>query len=231
MGAFWQFYSFPKARWDALFDGSMPDAAAELVASAYWEQVDGDVPDPEEDHAGYLAAVNAQAPADLRDLASRLAQNGFDYAAAAPAQARRLDSLVCGFFCPEGLEPVLGYRTEGRDGLAQAAVDELLGRAAAWSGGGFLGLGARRVAATPVTLAPFLRTGRRIGTTAPPHVEHRYFVFDPGEVQVALREVDALLAVDRPWAVDEFRQAVIGEVRAGLAAAAGRGECLAARYS
>lgn len=231
MGAFWQYFSFPRARRDALFDGSMPRAAGELVASAYWEKAQGDLPDPDDDRAGYLAAVNAQAPAELRDLAVRLAQKGFDYAAASPAEARRLDSLVCGFFCPEGLEQVLGYRIEGQDGLAQAALDELLGRAAAWSGGGFLGFGARRVAATPVTLAPFLGTGRRIGTNARPHVEHRYFLFDPGEVKVALGEVDALLAVDRPWAVDEFRQSVIDEVRAGLAAAAARGDCLAARYS
>lgn len=231
MGAFWQYYSFPKPRWDALFDGTMPGAAAELVASAYWEKAEGDLPDPDEDRAGYLAAVGAQAPAELRDLAGRLARAGFDYAAASPAEARRLDQLVCGFFCPEGLEPVLGYRIEGGDGLAQAALDELLGRASAWSGGGFLGFGARRIPATAVTLAPFLKTGRRIGTAAAPHVEHRYFLFDPGEVTVALREVDALLAVDRPWVIDEFRQAVIDEVRAALAAAAGRGDCLAARYS
>lgn len=231
MGAFWQFFSFPKARWDSLFDGTMPDAAAELVASAYWEQVEGDMPDPDADHAGYLAAVSAQAPAELRDLAARLARQGFEYAAASPAEARRLDRLVCGFFCPEGLEQVLGYRIEGRNGLAQAAVDELLGRAGAWSHGGVFGFGARRVAPTPVTLAPFLRTGRRIGTTAPPHIEHRYFLLDPGEVKVALGEVEALLAVDRPWVVDEFRQAVIDELRAALAAAAARSDCLAARYS
>lgn len=231
MSAFWQYFSFPQARWTALFDGSRPDASRRLVASAYWESVEGAVPDPEADPAGYLDAVYQQAPSALRDLAGRLSTRGFDYAGATPAEARRLDSMVVGFFCPEGLEDVLGYRIEGTDGLASRAVDELLARSRPQRRGGLFGLGARVQPGHPVTLAPFLASGRRIGTATPPYIEDRYFLFDPGEVPVVLAEVDALLALDRPWATDDFRLAVLREVRAALAAAAARGDCLAGRYT
>ncbi len=231
MGAFWQYYSFPRASWDALFDGSTADASRRIVASAWWERASGDIPDAAEDRGGYLEAVYAQAPPALRELAERICLRGLDYTGLGPREARELDRLVCGFFCPEGLEEALAYRILGTQGLvAQELLDEIVGRSEASSRGGLFGFGARRSPATPVTLAPFLRTGRRIGTSVPPHVEHRYVLFDPVEAKALLAEVDRLLALDRPWSGEEFRLAARAEVRQALETATSEGHCLAGRY-
>ena len=52
----------------------------------------------------------------------------------------------------------------------------------------------------PVSLATAFNTGRRIGTTQAPDSSGVYFVLRTSEVPLALQEVDALLALDRPGA-------------------------------
>lgn len=231
MGAFWQYFSFEPRRWDALFDGSMPDAPRRIVASAWWDQVEAELPDPEADAPAYLEALYRLAPPEVTGLAERLCSSRFDAATLTADEARRLDGWIPGFFCAEGLEALLDLRIEHRDGLAAAAVKELLERGAATKAGGFLGFGARESPALTLRLAPFLATGRRLGTEVAPHSFDKAFVLRPEEAGVLLAEVDALRAVDRPWKTDEFRAAVDAELRAGLARAAGEGRCFAGRYT
>lgn len=230
MAAFWQYFSFEPRRWDALFDGSRPDASRRIVAAVCWDQVEADLPDPESDEPAYLEALYGLAPPAVTRLAERLCGGRFDARVLSADDARRLDAWMPRFFCAEGLEAVLELRIEHRDGLAAAAVNELLERGAATKTGGFFGLGARTLPALPSRLAPYLATGRRLGTDVAPHSFDKSFVLRPEEAAELLADIDALRTADRPWKTDEFRVAIHDELRAGLARAVGEARCFAARY-
>jgi len=229
---FWEYFSFRQERWDAIFGGGLPGADRHVVASATWDDLptwddEGtEFPDPSDDLEAYLDAVCLQAPERVVRMARRICASGISYKGLDRCEAAELDSMIVGFFCLEGLEALLQYKIEHRNGLHGSVLAELLSRAR--PSGGFLGMGSKE--GFPVSLATAFNTGRRIGTTQAPDSSGVYFVLRTSEVPLALQEVDALLALDRPWRTPEFRDAIDEELRGALVRARDGGLCLAGRW-
>ena len=230
---FWQYFSFRQERWDTIFGGGLPGAERHVVASATWDGLPAwddegsEFPDASENLEAYLDAVYRQAPASVVRMATRICTLGISYDGLDRREAAELDSMIVGFFCKEGLQALLQYKIEHRNGLHGVVVAELLSRAR--PSGGFLGIGSKE--GFPVSLATAFDTGRRMGTTQTPDSSGVYFVLRPSEVPVALQEVDGLLALDRPWRTPEFRDAIDAELRGALVRARDGGLCLAGRWT
>ena len=231
MGAFWQLFSFEQRRWNALFDGGVPDAKEQFAASATWDHVDGDLPDPEKEPKRYLEALWKAARPMVVEMAEHMARNGISYRGLTPDKAALLDAMVVGFFCPEGLKSLLHYTVEHRHGLSPRAVSELLSRSRPARVGGFLGIGGKVSMGQPINLAPWLATGRRYGTNDPPSSSDKYFIFTAAEVRELLSEVSGLLAVDRKWQIPEFEQDIRSELLPALEHASLGSLSLAGRYT
>jgi len=231
MGLFWQFFSFERERWDAAFNGKIPDARKHFAASAVWDHVNDDLPDPESEAKQYLDALWKFAPPKVVDLAERIAHHGISYEGLSRDSAALLDSMVVGFFCPEGLASLLDYTVEHKQGVSPKAIGELLSRSQSARVGGFLGMGGKVCGGMPITLAQCLGTGRRFGTHEVPNEKDKYFVLDDEEVRLLLSEVSGLLAVEREWKTPEFERVVRDELLPALERAAAGGRYLAGRYT
>ncbi|MFO1216610.1 MAG: hypothetical protein U1E72_18685, partial [Burkholderiaceae bacterium] len=231
MGMFWQFFSFDPQRWEALVTGQVPDAKKYFAASATWDQVDDDFPDPEEQPKQYLDALWKSAQPEVAAMAQHIALNGISYRGLTTASAALLDSMVVGFFCREGLESVLHFTIEHKDGLSPKAVSELLSRSQPARTGGFLGFGSKVSLGQPVNLSPWLATGRRNGTNDAPTPDDKYFIFSGSEARELLTEVTGLLAIDRQWQTPEFERHIRRELLPAIERAAGANLCLAGRYT
>jgi hypothetical protein len=112
MSSRWSFYSFSKPRWDAIFGGGLQGAEDEIVQSATWDR-----------SAGNDEQVSIR-------LAQTIVRRGISYRGLSAAEADELDAIIAGFFCPEGLEDLLGYDYESPDGLSMVVVDALVDRSA-----------------------------------------------------------------------------------------------------
>ncbi|MFL6659383.1 MAG: hypothetical protein ACJ8GW_14990, partial [Massilia sp.] len=179
----------------------------------------------------YLDAVWRNAPPHIVAITEHVARYGISYSKLATDDAALLDATVVGFFCPEGLEPILPYTDEHLEGLSPQAVDELLSRDAPVRRGGFLGFGGKVEPGFPVTLANFLATGRRHGTTELPDPQHKYFIFNQEEVRRVLEEVSGLLAVQGRWRTPAFEAHICAELLPALQRAAKNNLMLAGRYT
>lgn len=228
MGMFWQYFSFAEARWNAIFGGGMPGAERHVIASAVWDSfLDADLPDPAIDLEAYLDAVNRMAPEPVRRLAKRICTSGISYDGLGREEAAALDSMIVGFFCTEGLETLLEFKIEHWDGLHGNLTADLLSRSK--PRGSFFGIGGQK--GFPVTLATMFDRGRRIGSHERPTSDGLYFLLSPGEISLALREVEGLLALDRPWRSPEFREEIEKELRGALLKANDGKRCLAGRWT
>ena len=231
MGMFYQYFSIEPQRWNALFNGSIPNAKKHFAASATWGHVEVDLPDPETQKSEYLNTLWNLASPNIVALAEHVSQHGISYRGLSEESASLLDSMIAGFFCQEGLESVLKYTVEHSNGLSQYAIEELLSRSLTKKVGGILGLGSRVSFGQPVKLAQWLKTGRRFGTSEPPNPEDKYFFLESDEIEVMLSEVRALLAVDRNWKTKNFESAVRKELLAALEKTSAEKKYLFARYT
>ena len=156
MSSFWQYFSFPRERWDAIFGGGLPGADRHVVASATWDDLptwddEGtEFPDPSDDLDAYLDAVYRQASEHVVSMARRICTLGISYDGLDKREAAELDSMIVGFFCIEGLEALLQYKIEHWNGLHAVVVAELLSRAR--PSGGLLDIGSK--GATPCHWLP-----------------------------------------------------------------------------
>jgi hypothetical protein len=108
----WWFYSYSARRFASYFDGSVPDAASDLVDAATWDD-GGGWPEP---------SVPAR-------LAALITAEGIRYEGMATTDAVALDQLLPMLFAPEGLAEKWEVVPESPDGLHPWVVTELLPRA------------------------------------------------------------------------------------------------------
>ena len=107
----WSFYSYSSERFADYFDGSVPDAARQVVDAATSD--DGAWRDP-------------AAPARV---AAWITAGGIRYEGLSSADATVLDQLLPMLFAPEGLAEQWEVAPESPDGLHPSVVQELLLRA------------------------------------------------------------------------------------------------------
>jgi hypothetical protein len=112
MSAGWSFYSFSGPRWDAVFGGGLQGAEDQVIQSATWDR-----------------SVRNDEQVSIR-LARTIVRSGISYRGLSAAEADELDAIIAGFFCPEGLEDLLGYDYESPDGVSMAVVNALVDRSA-----------------------------------------------------------------------------------------------------
>src|SRR5262245_59629318 len=129
MGMFWQYFSFKEERWNAIFGGGLPGAARHVVASAAWDDPEAEFADQSENLEAYLDAVNSRASEEVVRMANRICARGISYDDLDREDAALLDSMIVGFFCPEGLAILLEYKIEHWEGLHAGVVSDLLSRA------------------------------------------------------------------------------------------------------
>lgn len=229
MGMFWNYSSFPRERWESVFGGGA-NAEKQVVASYMWYRLDGTEPDLDPDSDEWLNAVVSQAPTRITQLAGELCRKGFSYENRSKDEAATLDSMVTGFFCPEGIEDLLEAEVVGGDGIKPFVLEELLSRGKGERRGGFLGIGGTTVPSIATQLAQFLVSGRRINSRDPPTSENQYVVFWEDEVPRVRAEVELLLQRQKPWSHAEFEQELRSNVLAALVAAESSRRCLFGRY-
>jgi hypothetical protein len=218
MGMFWTYETFDEAKWASVFGAGQETYVRDVVASMVWD-LDGwdqtDLPDPDHKRSAYLDEVLKRAPRAEVELARRLVHEGISYAGLLPAEARRMDGIVTGFFAQEGIPHLLDVRSAMRDGqLSMEVARELVARGAPPSRGLF-GPGGAAAPLVPTTLAPILVEGRRFGTQEASK-DQPYFMLSASEIPLALAEVGMLVATPTPWSIDEFRQTAEGEIRGAL---------------
>jgi hypothetical protein len=112
MSTRWNFHSFAGPRWDAVFGGGLPGAEDHVIQSVTWDRT---------------IWKDEQVPIGL---AQTIVRNGISYDGLSAQEADLLDAIIVGFFCPEGLEDLLGLEYESPDGLSMAVVEALVERAA-----------------------------------------------------------------------------------------------------
>jgi hypothetical protein len=231
MGMFWQYFSFDENRWNDIFGGGNPRAIKRVISSAVWDSVEEELPEFESSPEEYYDALVKYAPNRIKNLSESICKNGISYDYLPPEDCELLDRMIVGFFCPEGLEDLLGYTYEHREGLSSKALHELRLRTESASSGGFFGFGAKRIPGVSLAVASAVFDGRRYGQVAKPSVNDPYFVLSASEVALAAQEIEGLLMADRPWTSTEFRDSIRTELLGALESAVAKGRALAGRFS
>jgi len=220
MSARWSFYSFSRPRWDAIFGGGLQAAEDQVIQSATWDR-----------------NVRNDEQVSIR-LARMIVRSGISYRGLSVAEADELDAIITGFFCPEGLEDLLGHDYESPDGLSMAVVNALIDRSAQP-----LEQASRRSrvvdeepAAAP-SLLQHLKVGRRhngAGAAVPdemtPNPSNRYLILDTEEIFRFHNQVAWVINRPLPWphsALEATARQCLLEV---LASAQKKGRWLAGRF-
>ena len=147
-------------------------------------------------------------------IARQIVANGLSYKGLSPAEAKTLDKIVTGFFCPEGLEECLGFEYESPDGLHLNVVKELIERS------------------RDVNL-PFLNlltTGRRLNDGGVPDARNRYLILTPAEVLQLRAETQHLLDVPTSWSSTSVSETVRSCFLNVLSSVASKHRSLAGRH-
>jgi hypothetical protein len=232
MSIAWAFHSFDIERWNAIFGSDDPRASDAVALSAVWEDVEpsesGEVPElPEDD--------------DRVILAREIVRSGVSYDGLDPEDATRLDELILGFFCAEGLEGALAGKPESPEFVNMIVIDELLRRASGRSmtsvaRQSFLQRLFQRQStlsepfAVPMRLLPLMRTGRRYGDEEPPDYDAMYVIFSPEELRELSSEIRAILALPGTWAADHVPTEAQENLVAVFEKVAASGRWLAGRH-
>lgn len=178
----WSFYSFSKDRWDAIFGGGLEGAEAAVVQSATWDEDAW----PEADREPRVR------------IARRIVRNGISYAGLSRKERELLDEMFLGFFCPEGLEELLGFEYESPDFVRMVLVDAVLARVAPrFKSPLLVRLFGRDGAAGTVRLLPLLATGRRLNGSGKPR--DPYLILSPEEVSQLHGEMGQAVSAPAPW--------------------------------
>lgn len=196
MSIAWSFYSFDWSRWQSIFGGGGEDAERCVVESVTWDE-------------GIYKDVDAAVR-----IARQIVASGLSYEGLSPPEAKTLDKIVAGFFCPEGLEECLGFEYESPDGLSLNIVNELI---------------ARRASAEFPFLS-LLTTGRRLNGGGIPDVYSRYLILTQEEVSQLRAETEHLLHDPAPWSSPVVLQIACACLLDVLTSAAAKNKCLAGRY-
>ncbi len=192
----WSFQSIGWSQWNALLEGE--SSGEDVMSSATWD------------------ADSYENPDLRKRLATSIAKIGISYDSLGPSEATELDSVIQGFFCPEGMESYLSIEYESPDGLHRNVVRDLVSPTR--RDAGTQSLIKRLFAKTPqnlksgsevLKLLPLLLSGRRISSTAPPDEDYLYVVFSPEELPLLCDEAERCLAAGRPWPEKWFESVVI----------------------
>jgi hypothetical protein len=125
-----------------------------------------------------------------------------------------LDTIVMGFFCPEGLEECLGFEYESPDGLHLSVVKELIAR----------GKGEE------LPFLSLLTTGRRLNGRGVPDVDSRYLVLTPDEVSQLRAETQHLLEGPARWSAPSVPLVTRNCLLDVLTSVVAKNRCLAGRH-
>jgi hypothetical protein len=179
----WSFYSLSKERWDAIFGGGLDGAEAEVVQSATWDE----------------DAFSKSERQVVARLARSIVRNGISYTGLSRSEARLLDDIIQGFFCPEGLKDLLGFEYESPDFVSMSLVETLLARSAHLRHEPsflrrLLGMGGS-VSAQP--MLPLLLTGRRLNGSGKPR--EPYLLLSPDEIARMHEEVLEAISEIAVW--------------------------------
>lgn len=186
MSAAWSFCSVDPQKWDALVAGRSNIQESDIVESATWDDAYENTPLWE-------------------SLARRIAAGGITYDGLISSQALELDSIIYGFFSPEGLEKQLDIEYESPEGVHISTVQSLLAK----PGKGLLArIFGKPEPPTQLSLLPVLLTGRRLNGKTDMNLDERYVVFSSSELPVFHDEAKAQLDMLKPKANSGFVQAV-----------------------
>ena len=223
----WDFYSFSWERWSGIFGGGLSGAAEQVVESATWDV--GACKD--------LAVVERIA----RDIVA----NGLSYEGLSEDEQTVLDNIVTGFFCPEGLEELLGFEYESDEGIHPSCTDMLIDRA--WADQSRpptprVGLLKRLFGHTEpavdrpsrqgkpdieLNVLPAFRNGRRLNGSGKP--SEPYCILSPQEVVQLRQEIETLLDLPKPWPKPDLESALRNDFLAPVQSIESKGAWLAAR--
>ena len=165
MSIAWSFYSFEWSRWQSIFGSGSKDAERCVIESVTWDE-------------GAYEDLDA-----AERIARQIVAHGLSYEGLSPVEAKTLDKIVTGFFCPEELEECLGFEYESPDGLHLNIVKELIERSRGVN-------------------PPFLNlltTGRRLNDGGVPDARNRYLILTPAEVLQLQAETQHLLDLPTSW--------------------------------
>lgn len=209
----WSFYSFSKERWHAIFGGGLDGAEAEVVQSATWD---------EDAYSESKRKVMAR-------LARSIVRNGIIYAGLSRSEARLLDGMIQGFFCPEGLKELLGFEYESPEFVRMSLVETLLARSARLRHGpSFLRrlLGQGNMSAQPIL--PLLLTGRRLNGSGKPR--EPYLILSRDEIARMHDEVLEAISAIAVWPAPGLEESAHKCLLDVLARVHRKERWLAARY-